>query len=154
MKSHWATCKHPRYHGNEDAIEKRTNVKFSTKLGKDAQMIKTISKLVYGQSAMTSSAVRKWVKYFRDAQESCKDDPLECRLSTAQTNENVGRVLAAVRENQKKEFHMIAGELRLPKSSVHNILMQNLGMKKVCAKIVPIVLTEEQKEYRIACCQE
>ncbi len=49
---------------------------------------------------------------------------------------------------------MIAGELGLPKSSVHNILTQNLGMKKVCAIIVYRVLKGEQEEHRIACCQE
>ncbi len=64
------------------------------------------------------------------------------------------RVLAALEEARRKEIRMIAGELGLPKSSVHNILTQNLGMKKVCAKIVPRVLTDEQKERRIACCQE
>ncbi len=61
---------------------------------------------------------------------------------------------AAVREVQRKEVHMIAGELDLPKSSVHYFLMHNLGMKKVCAKTVPRVLTDEQKERRIAYCQE
>ncbi len=136
------------------AIEQRTNVKFLIKLGKDAQMTETMLKQVQGQSAMKSSTVRKSVKHFRDGRESCKDDPCESRPSTARTDENVVHVLAAVREDQRKEVRMIAGELGLPKSSAHNILTQNLGMKKVCAKIVPRVFTDEQKERRIACCQE
>ncbi len=74
--------------------------------------------------------------------------------STARTDENVERVLASSREDQRNEVCMIAGKLVLPKSSVHNILTQNLEMKKACAKIVPRVLTGEQKERRIVCCQE
>jgi len=137
-----------------EAIEQRTNVKFLTKLGKDAQTIENMLKQVYGQNTMKSSTIRKWVKRFRDGRESCEDDPREGRPSTARTDENVARVLAAVRNDRRKEVRMIAGELGLPKSSVHNILTQNLGMKKVCAKIVPRVLMDEQKERRIACCQE
>ncbi len=130
-----------------NAIEHWTNIKFLTKLGKGAQTIKTMLKQVYGQSAMKSLT-------FRDGRESCKDDAGKGRPSTARTDENVVCVLAAVREDQWKEVCMIEGELGLPKSSVHNILTQNLGMKKVCAKIVPRVLTDEQKECGIACCQE
>jgi len=36
---------------------------------------------------------------------------------------------------------MIAEELGLGKSSVHTILTEHLDMKKVCAKIVPKLLT-------------
>ncbi len=126
-----------------DAIEHRTNVKSLMKIGKDAQTIETMLKQVYGKSTMKSSTVRKWVKCFRGGRESCEDDPCEGRPSTARTDENIARVLAAVREDQRKEVCMIAGELGLPKSSAHNILKQNLGMKKVCAKTVTGVLTNE-----------
>jgi hypothetical protein len=36
---------------------------------------------------------------------------------------------------------MIAEELGLGKSSVHTVLTEHLEMKKVCAKIVPKLLT-------------
>ncbi len=42
-----------------DAIEQRMNVKFLTKLGKDAQTIETMIKHVYGQSPMKSSTIHK-----------------------------------------------------------------------------------------------
>ncbi len=56
------------------------------------------------------------------------------------------RMLAAVREDRRKEVRMMAVK--------HNIQTQNLAMKKVCVKIVPRVLTDERKERRIACCRE
>ncbi len=118
-----------------DTIVQQTNVKFLTKLGKNAQMIETVLKQVYGQSAMKSSTIRKWVKRFRDRWESCEDNPCEGRHSTAQTDENIVHVLAAVREDRRKEVRMIAGELGLTKSLVHNILTQNLGIKKCVRKL-------------------
>ncbi len=132
----------------------RMNVKFLTKLGKNAQTIETILKQVYRQSTMKSSTIHKWVKHFKDGRESCEDNLHKGRPFTAQTDENVACVLAAVGEDRRKQVRMIAGELGLLKSSVHNILTQNLGMRKVCAKIVPRVLTDEQKERRIVCYQE
>ena len=49
---------------------------------------------------------------------------------------------------------MIAEELGLGKSSVHTILTEHLDMKKVCAKIVPKLLTPEQKLRRMECCAD
>ncbi len=103
---------------------------------------------------MKSSTVHKWVKRFRDGQESCEDHSHEGRSCSARTDENIARVLAAVREDRRKEVRIIVGELGLPNSAVQNILTQNLGMKKVCAEIASRVLTDKQKECRIACCQE
>jgi len=37
---------------------------------------------------------------------------------------------------------------------VHTILRENLGMKKLCAKIVPKLLSPDQKNRRIQCCQD
>ncbi len=55
-----------------------------------------------------------------EGRESCEDDPREGRPSTARTDGNVARVSAAVREDQRKEVRMIAGELGLLKSLMHN----------------------------------
>jgi hypothetical protein len=40
---------------------------------------------------------------------------------------------------------MIADELQIGKISVYSILMEDLEMRKICAEIVPKLLTPEQK---------
>ena len=47
---------------------------------------------------------------------------------------------------------MIGEELGLGKSSIHTILTEHLEMKRVCAKIVPKLLTPVQKLRRKECC--
>jgi len=47
---------------------------------------------------------------------------------------------------------MIASELNLNHNMVHQILTQELAMRKVCAKIVPKNLTIEQKDNRKDMC--
>jgi hypothetical protein len=40
---------------------------------------------------------------------------------------------------------MIADELQIGKTSVYLIFMEDLEMRKICAKIVPKLLTPERK---------
>ena len=41
---------------------------------------------------------------------------------------------------------MIGSKLNLNHQTVHNILTEKLGMQKICAKLVPKIITNEQKE--------
>jgi len=47
---------------------------------------------------------------------------------------------------------MIASELNLNHTTIHQILTQELTMRKLCAKIVPKNLTIEQKDNRKDVC--
>jgi hypothetical protein len=45
---------------------------------------------------------------------------------------------------------MIADEMDMNRESVRSILAKELGMRKVCAKIVPSSLTEQQWDARLS----
>ncbi len=45
---------------------------------------------------------------------------------------------------------MIADELNISEGSIHKILTNDLGKRKVCARFVPHFLTEDQKAQHIA----
>ncbi|UYV75132.1 hypothetical protein LAZ67_12002594 [Cordylochernes scorpioides] len=49
---------------------------------------------------------------------------------------------------------MIADEVSVNKFTVHQIVTQDLMMRKVCAKLGPRVLTAEQKQRRVDVCRE
>ena len=49
-------------------------------------------------------------------------------------------------------LRMISSELNLNRFTVHQILTHDLGMRKVCAKMVPKNLTTEQKANRRDVC--
>ncbi|XP_025192145.1 uncharacterized protein LOC112592343 [Melanaphis sacchari] len=49
-------------------------------------------------------------------------------------------------------IRMLADTLSIGKSSVHTILTENLGLKKLCTKIIPKLLTPDQKLRRKECC--
>ena len=49
---------------------------------------------------------------------------------------------------------MIADELNLGKSQVWQIITEDLNMRKVCAKMVPRLLNDDQKDRRVQVCQD
>jgi energy-converting hydrogenase A subunit M len=54
-----------------------------------------------------------------------------------------------VRENNRLAVRSIAEQVNIDRETVRKILTEDLDMRKVCAKIVPKELTEEQKQRRI-----
>jgi len=48
----------------------------------------------------------------------------------------------------------IAEQVNIDRETVRKILTEDLGMRKVCAKMVPKELTEEQKQRRVTIFQD
>ena len=77
-----------------------------------------------------------------------EDEPRAGRTSTSKTDDNVERVRSLVRSDRRLTLRMINNELNLNRCTVHQILTQDLDMRKVCAEMVPKNLTTEQKANR------
>ena len=109
----------------ERNFEQRCAIKFCVKLGETG--IGTFNKLkqAYGEHALSRSQVFKWYKAL---------------------------VRALVRSERRLTVRMIASELNLNHTTVHQILTEELAMKKFCAKFVPKNLTIEQKDNRTDLC--
>jgi len=59
-----------------------------------------------------------------------------------------------VKADRRIATRMIAEKLGISNGSVQTILKGDLNMQKLCAKIVPKVLTDEQKQGRVDCCND
>ena len=108
---------------------------------------------MYGEHAFSKSQVFKWFKAFSEGREYIKDEPCLGRPSTSKTDNNVEIVGALVRSDRRLTVRMIASELNLNHTTVHQILTEELAMKKLCAKFVaqkPDNLTEGQSEGRVS----
>lgn len=125
------------------------NIKFLAKLGKNGREIFECLQEVYGDNSLKEPTVNKWLKRFREGREDVKDDQRSGRPSTSSSEENVERIRGCVLKDRRLTVRMIAEELSIPKTIVHEILTEKLEMKKWCAKIVPKLLTPEQKARRI-----
>ena len=134
--------------------EQRINLKFLVKLGKTATESLNLLQQVYGDDAMSRTRVFEWHKRFANGREDVEDDPKSGRPSSTRTDENIVRVNELVRSDRRLTVRMMAETLNVNRESVRSILVEDLGMRKLCAKMVPKVLSADQKEHRVNVCQD
>ena len=131
------------------SIEQRINLKFLVRLGKTPTETFNSLQEVYGDATMSRTRIFEWHKRFREGKEDMEDDPRSGRPTTSRTNENVERVKEKVRSDRRLTVRMIADELNMNSERVWRIITEDLGMMKVCAKIVPRLLNDGQNALSI-----
>ena len=136
------------------SIEQKINLKFLVRLGKTPTETFNLLQEVYGDATMSRTRIFEWHKRFREGREDVEDDPKSGRPTTSRANENVERVREKVRNDRRLTVRMIADELSMNSERVWRIITEDLGMRKVCAKMVPRLLNDGQKENHVQVCQD
>jgi len=103
---------------------------------------------VSGDNAMKKTAVYKWETRFSEGRESVIDEERSGRSGTNRPEENNGKVRPIVRENRRLTVRIISEQVNIDKEAVRKILIKDIDMRKVCAKMVPKELTGEKKQRR------
>ncbi|UYV72446.1 hypothetical protein LAZ67_9003181 [Cordylochernes scorpioides] len=138
----------------ERSLEQRYAIKFCVRLGKNATETFQMPQKAFKDDCISRSQYGKWHKAFKEGREEVADEPRSGRPTTARTDENVDRVLEVLRTDHRLNIQQIADTLHMSTFVVHGIVTEDLQMRKVCAKLVPKVLTQDQKELRVFRCQE
>ena len=102
---------------------------------------------MYGDQCLSRTQVFQLFKKFKESREYVGDDPKSGRPSTAKTQENVEKVATIVRGDRRLSIRAISELTNINKEGLGLILHDDLGTKNVCAKVVPKILTPEQKEH-------
>ncbi|XP_041369571.1 protein GVQW3-like [Gigantopelta aegis] len=103
---------------------------------------------------MSRARIFQWHKTFLDGREDVHDDQTSGRPKTTKTDENIKTVQKLVRSDRRLTIRMMAEMLSMNKESIRKILIEDLSMRKVCAKLVPKRLTNEQKQKRVDICTD
>ena len=103
---------------------------------------------------MSRTRLFEWHRRFKEGREEVEDNPRSGRPSTSRTDKNVERVRQKLRSDRRPTVRMIADELGMNSERVWRIITEDLGMRKICAKMVPRLLNETQKERRVQVCQD
>jgi AraC-like DNA-binding protein len=82
------------------------------------------------------------------------EDPWPGRPSTSTNDDHVERVPAVIRENRRLTVREFANEVGISIGSCHQIFTEKLQMRRVSAKCVPRLLTDDEKENRVEISQE
>ena len=117
-------------------IEQRINIKFCVKLGKTSTETLKMLRDVYRDSSMSRTRVFEWHKRFVEGREDVEDDP-KSGMPCTSTDTNIEKVRQLVRSDRRLTIRVIANEVVMDEEMVRTILVDTLGMRKVCAKIMP-----------------
>ena len=92
---------------------------------------------------MSCTRVYEWHEKFKSGHDDMEDDPKPGRLTTSKNYKNIQNVNEPVHSDRRMTVRMLAEaeELGLGRT----ILTEDLGMKKICAKMVPNLLSDDQK---------
>jgi hypothetical protein len=137
-----------------DFHEQRVCVKFCVKLEKTFTETLEMLRQAFGNESMGRAQTCDWYKRFKDGRISIEDDPRSVRPSTSTDDQHVAQVRSVIRSNQRLTVRDVAEECGISLGSCHNILTEKLAMHRVATTFVPRLLTDEQKEQRVAIRQE
>jgi len=94
------------------------------------------------------------VKHFSEGRESVTNKARSGWPETSRTEENIVKIHQIVLENRQLTVRSTAEQVNIDRETVRKILTEDLDVRKVCAKMVPKELTEEQKQRRATICQD
>jgi len=119
------------------SLEQRFAIKFCAKLRESGSETLQLLRTAYGDAVLSSAQVFRWHKAFKDGKESVEDEERAGHPSVSRTENNVARVKVVLNRDRRLNVQLIAEEVGLPKMDVHRIIMEDLHMRKICAKLVP-----------------
>ena len=100
---------------------------------------------IYGPQTISMPTVCRWVKAFKAGKFSVEDDTHPGRPKTSVTKANIAAVKVVVEQDGRLSVKNIASCTGISEGSVQTVLKKRLDLRKVCARWVPHLLTEEQK---------
>ena len=134
--------------GREDTLEERYAIKFCFKLGKSARETYGILQIAFRPSCMNRAWVFEWHMRFNEGRESVRDDERCGRSKEVSTTELIGQIKDFMDKDRRASVEIISAQFDVSVGTVHTIIREAIKMRKICAKFVPRVLREDQKERR------
>ncbi len=144
----------PALKGMQKKVEQRANLKFLMASRKKPIECWRSLKDIYGRDAMSQMQVRVWHERFCSGDMSVQDKARTGRPRTVRIPRNVQKVQKTLDNDRRTSIHDLEMDTGLRRSTVHKMMKQDLKLKKVSAKFIPRILTQEQMDFQVKLCQE
>ena len=131
-----------------DTLEERYAIKLCFKLGKNATEMYGMLQTAFRPSCMNQASVFEWHKRFKEGRGSVRDVKRCGRSKEVNTPQLIGQIKNFMDKDRRVSIETISTQFDVSVGTVHTIICKELKMRKICAKFVPRVLREDQKERR------
>ena len=136
----------------DQKTEIRSYIKCRIRLNIDSKQIFNELCGIYRPQTISMRTVFRWVKAFKAGNFSVEDDTRPGRPKTSVIKANIVAVKIVIKQDLSVKD--IASCTGISEGSVQTILKKHLDLRKICARWVPHLLTEEQKTQRLKCARE
>lgn len=129
--------------------EIRSVIKFHALSGETPTNSLKKLKSVYGETSVCRTIVFEWHKRYSDGRVSLNDDERPGRPVSRKSLFAVDQVSQMLEKDRRYTLRELAAVTDLSVWRIHQILHKDLGMRKVCARWIPRILTDEKKQRRV-----
>lgn len=102
-----------------------------------------------GDKALSKRTIYRWIEAFKIGQLDIEDAPRSGRPCEANTFSNINIIEDLIHDDPHITIESIQQVVPISIGSIENILHNEIFVRKVCAKWVPHVLTDENKQKRV-----
>ncbi len=140
--------------GKQSKSDQRVVIKFLT-----AQHLRPIDiwvrlRRVHGVHTLCQASVHNWCRKFEANPDlTILDQPRAGCPRFARTQRKIREVGHLLREDSRRSIHELSLLTNVSMGTVHRIITKELKMCKITSRFVPRVLTDEQKQRRVAISQ-
>ncbi|GFO19062.1 histone-lysine N-methyltransferase SETMAR [Plakobranchus ocellatus] len=101
------------------------------------------------KTTMSMTQDYQWCSSFKDGRTNLRDEPRFGRPNTANNDWNTARVDELIKVDRRVKVKNISLKLDIPKTNFYQIVHDKLGYRKVSARWVPKMLSDELKRQRV-----
>lgn len=109
---------------------------------------------VFSDAAPCLRTVERWYLEFQRGHSSLSDKSCEGRPKTAMTQVNVDAVPQLIVEDRHVTYREIEASVGISGTTIHIILHEELGVKKLISRWIPHLLSDGQKTARVKWCRK
>ena len=133
--------------------EQRAVIRFLCSKGVPGAEIHRRLSTQYGDSALPRRSVYEWIEKFKSGRTNVTHEEGAGRPSTSTTNEKIQQAREMVLANREVVIDDVACSLQISHGSAYQMIHDEVGFHKICARWVPRELTAEHKRKRVEICQ-
>ena len=138
-----------RGRGHSSGIEQRPNIKFCFKLGKTAAETVKLMRQVYGDNCLSRAQIFRWYARFKSGVKTIEHEARSGRLFSVRNERLIAKVRKRIQEERCVAVRMMADEFGVNRETIRQILVEDLGKRKVASRFVPHALSDDQRHERV-----